>query len=318
MAGEEPYSADTNSDTFADEETLIPSSSEALESVWVPTSSTAHHGSKSVVNFEDVCGGGDTNTAPRPYLRQIDLKEEAVEEDYCDGNFQPPGKKRRLSADQVHFLERHFEVENKLEPERKIQLAKDLGLQPRQVAIWFQNRRARYKTKQLEKEYDSLKARFESLKADHDKLIKEKENLKGEVLSLRDKLRSRAKGSEEGSLEADDSLRGATPKPTTPSTLDDVSYVDATILKQEDVSSAKSDVFDSDSLLEPANSSHVFEPDCSDFSQDEDDSFGKSLLPLDFLLPRFDDGYAFHQNPPSISCNFAFPAEENPFWSWSY
>ncbi|KAF8040540.1 hypothetical protein BT93_B2693 [Corymbia citriodora subsp. variegata] len=316
MAGEEPYSADTNSDTFADEETLIPSSSEALESVWVPTSSTAHNGSKSMVNFEDVCGG-DTNTAPRPYLRQIDLKEETIEEEYCDGNFQPPGKKRRLSANQVHFLEKHFEVENKLEPERKIQLAKDLGLQPRQVAIWFQNRRARYKTKQLEKEYDSLKARYENLKADHDKLSKEKENLKGEVLSLRDKLRSRAKGSEERSPEADDSLHGATPKPTTPSILEDFSNVDALILKQEDASSAKSDVFDSDSLLEPANSSHVFERDCSDFSQDEDDSFGKSLLPLE-ILPKIEDGYAFHQNPPAISCNFAFPAEEIPFWSWSY
>ncbi|XP_030514054.1 homeobox-leucine zipper protein HAT5 [Rhodamnia argentea] len=313
MAGGEPYSADTNSDTFANEETLVPSSSEALESVWVPTSA-ARHGSKSMVNFEDVCGGGDTDAAPRPYLRQIDLKEEAIEEDYCDGSFQPPGKKRRLSADQVHFLERHFEVENKLEPERKIQLAKELGLQPRQVAIWFQNRRARYKTKQLEKEFNLLKARYESLKADHDKLIKEKESLKGEVLSLKDKLRSRAKGSEERSLQADDSL----PKPTTPSTLEDVSNVDATIIKQEDASSAKSDVFDSDSLLEPANSSHGFEPaDCSDFSQDEDDSFGKSLLPLEFL-PRFEDGYTFHQNPPAISCNFAFPAEENPFWSWSY
>lgn len=136
-----------------------------------------------------------------------------------------------------------------------------------------------------------------------------------QVLSLKDKLRSRAKGSEERSPEADDSLHGATPKPTMPSTLEDVSNVDATIIKQEDVSSAKSDVFDSDSLLEPANSSHVFEPDCSDFSQDEDDSFGKSFLALEFL-PRFED--AFHQNPPAISCNFAFPAEENPFWSWSY
>lgn len=185
MAGEEPYSADTNSDTFADEETLIPSSSEALESAWVPTSSTAHHGSKSVVNFEDVCGGGDTNTAPRPYLRQIDLKEEAVEEDYGDGNFQPPGKKRRLSADQVHFLERHFEVENKLEPERKIQLARALGLQPRQIAIWFQNRRARWKTKQLERDYEVLKKQFEVLKADNDALHAQNEKLHAELLVLK-------------------------------------------------------------------------------------------------------------------------------------
>ncbi|CAI0399286.1 unnamed protein product, partial [Linum tenue] len=90
-------------------------------------------------------------------------------------------KKRRLSVDQVQFLEKSFEVENKLEPERKIQLAKDLGLQPRQVAIWFQNRRARWKTKRLEKDYDALQSSFDALKADYDGLLKEKDKLKAEV-----------------------------------------------------------------------------------------------------------------------------------------
>ncbi|KAF2283936.1 hypothetical protein GH714_017364 [Hevea brasiliensis] len=46
-------------------------------------------------------------------------------------------KKRRLSVDQVKALEKNFEVENKLEPERKVKLAQELGLQPRQVAVWF-------------------------------------------------------------------------------------------------------------------------------------------------------------------------------------
>jgi len=95
--------------------------------------------------------------------------------------FNHPEKKRRLTPEQVQFLEKSFEKENKLEPERKVQLAKELGLQPRQVAIWFQNRRARYKTKQLEKEYDSLKASYDQLKADYDSLIKEREGLQNEV-----------------------------------------------------------------------------------------------------------------------------------------
>uniref|UniRef100_A0A803QM75 Homeobox-leucine zipper protein n=1 Tax=Cannabis sativa TaxID=3483 RepID=A0A803QM75_CANSA len=51
-----------------------------------------------------------------------------------------------------------------------MQLAKALGLQPRQVAIWFQNRRARWKTKQLERDYDVLKKQFDLLKADNDSL----------------------------------------------------------------------------------------------------------------------------------------------------
>eukprot|EP00249_Psilotum_nudum_P021839 c28275_g2_i2 orf=308-1006(-) len=63
-----------------------------------------------------------------------------------------------------------FEAENKLEPERKILIAKQLGLQPRQVAVWFQNRRARWKTKQLEREYDTLKANYDAIAKENEKL----------------------------------------------------------------------------------------------------------------------------------------------------
>ncbi|KAE9450023.1 hypothetical protein C3L33_18082, partial [Rhododendron williamsianum] len=91
-------------------------------------------------------------------------------------------KKRRLSVDQVKALEKNFEVENKLEPERKVKLAQELGLQPRQVAVWFQNRRARWKTKQLERDYgvlkasfDALKHNYENLQHDNDALLKEEQ-----------------------------------------------------------------------------------------------------------------------------------------------
>lgn len=90
-------------------------------------------------------------------------------------------KKRRLSLGQVKSLERNFELENKLEPERKVKLAEELGLQPRQVAIWFQNRRARWKTKQLERDYGLLKASYDALKLDYDNLGQENEALTSKV-----------------------------------------------------------------------------------------------------------------------------------------
>lgn len=94
------------------------------------------------------------------------------------------GKKRRLSSDQVKRLEKIFEVENKLEPERKAKLAEELGLQARQVAIWFQNRRARCKTKQLEREYSIQRANYDSLKLHYNNLEQEKEALLAEVLLM--------------------------------------------------------------------------------------------------------------------------------------
>jgi homeobox-leucine zipper protein len=98
-----------------------------------------------------------------------------------DGGGSQLEKKRRLTFDQVRALERNFEMENKLEPERKMQLAKELGLRPRQVAVWFQNRRARWKTKQLERDYETLAQDYKRLKADFDQVVGEKDTLRAEV-----------------------------------------------------------------------------------------------------------------------------------------
>lgn len=110
--------------------------------------------------------------------------EDNGDDDEYDEYFHQPEKKRRLTADQVRFLEKSFVDDNKLEPERKIQLAKELGLQPRQVAIWFQNRRARWKNKQLEKDYDVLQESYNKLKANYENLVKEKEKLKSMVTKV--------------------------------------------------------------------------------------------------------------------------------------
>ncbi|XP_031128878.1 putative homeobox-leucine zipper protein ATHB-51 [Ipomoea triloba] len=94
-------------------------------------------------------------------------------------------KKKRLTTEQLDALEKSFEEEIKLDPERKMRLAKELGLHPRQIAVWFQNRRARWKAKQLERLCDSLKHEFELVS-------REKQKLEEEVVALRSILRDEA------------------------------------------------------------------------------------------------------------------------------
>ncbi|CAN6550565.1 unnamed protein product [Malus baccata var. baccata] len=118
----------------------------------------------------------------------IELGEEAHgEDDLSDDGSQVGEKKRRLNMEQVKTLEKNFELGNKLEPERKMQLARALGLQPRQIAIWFQNRRARWKTKQLEKDYDLLKRQFDAIKADNDALQSQNQKLQAEIMALKNR-----------------------------------------------------------------------------------------------------------------------------------
>ncbi|KAG6386279.1 hypothetical protein SASPL_155174 [Salvia splendens] len=82
-------------------------------------------------------------------------------------------KKKRLSNEQLELLENSFQDEIKLDPDRKMKLAKELGLQPRQIAVWFQNRRARWKGKQLERLYDALKQEYDAVSRDRQKLQQE-------------------------------------------------------------------------------------------------------------------------------------------------
>ncbi|CAH8274101.1 unnamed protein product [Arabidopsis lyrata] len=90
-------------------------------------------------------------------------------------------RKRKLTDEQVNMLEMSFGDEHKLESERKDRLAAELGLDPRQVAVWFQNRRARWKNKRLEEEYNKLKN-------SHDNVVVDKCRLESEVIQLKEQL----------------------------------------------------------------------------------------------------------------------------------
>lgn len=129
-----------------------------------------------MISFKDVSGRMHSE---RSFFRSFG--QDGNEDEDFDEYFHQPEKKRRLKADQIEFLEKSFEADNKLEPERKVQLAKDIGLQPRQVAIWFQNRRARWKNKSLERDYEVLQDSYNSLKMQYDNLVKEKDKLKVQV-----------------------------------------------------------------------------------------------------------------------------------------
>lgn len=85
-------------------------------------------------------------------------------------------KKKKMTSEQLKLLERSFHEEMKLDPDRKMKLSKELGLQPRQIAVWFQNRKARWKNKQLEHLY-------ESLRQDFDIVSREKKLLQEEVMN---------------------------------------------------------------------------------------------------------------------------------------
>ncbi|KAM0938004.1 putative transcription factor homeobox-WOX family [Dioscorea sansibarensis] len=87
-------------------------------------------------------------------------------------------KKLRLTKEQSALLEERFKEHSTLNPKQKQALAKQLNLRPRQVEVWFQNRRARTKLKQTEVDFELLKRCCESLTEENRRLQKELQELK--------------------------------------------------------------------------------------------------------------------------------------------
>ncbi|KAF8027367.1 hypothetical protein BT93_E0310 [Corymbia citriodora subsp. variegata] len=101
---------------------------------------------------------------------------ESIEEDGSGGD--GARKKLRLSREQSLVLEETFKEHNTLNPKQKLALAKQLNLSPRQVEVWFQNRRARTKTKQTEVDCEYLKRCCDNLTQENKRLQKEVQELR--------------------------------------------------------------------------------------------------------------------------------------------
>ncbi|KAG8384230.1 hypothetical protein BUALT_Bualt04G0096300 [Buddleja alternifolia] len=87
-------------------------------------------------------------------------------------------KKLRLTKVQSALLEESFKIHSTLNPKQKQDLARELKLRPRQVEVWFQNRRARTKLKQTEVDCEFLKKCCETLTDENRRLQKELQELK--------------------------------------------------------------------------------------------------------------------------------------------
>ncbi|TMX04411.1 hypothetical protein EJD97_008909 [Solanum chilense] len=87
-------------------------------------------------------------------------------------------KKLRLTKEQSTLLEDSFKQHTTLAMGQKQELAAKLKLKPRQVEVWFQNRRARTKLKQTEVDCEFMKKWCQSLNDENNRLKKELQELR--------------------------------------------------------------------------------------------------------------------------------------------
>ncbi|KAM6557257.1 hypothetical protein CsatB_004276 [Cannabis sativa] len=148
----------------------------------------------STVDVEDEAGVSSPNSTvssvsgKRSEREAINVDDNEMERDSSRGisdeeDGETSRKKLRLSKDQSAILEESFKEHNTLNPKQKGALAKQLGLRPRQVEVWFQNRRARTKLKQTEVDCEFLKRCCENLTEENRRLQKEVQELRALKLS---------------------------------------------------------------------------------------------------------------------------------------
>lgn len=109
--------------------------------------------------------------------RVVGVNMEGSGSDQDAADQQNPARKRyhRHTAHQIQELEALFKKHPHPDEKQRLQLSRDLGLEPRQVKFWFQNRRTQ------------MKAQGE--RADNNTLRAENERIRGENLAIREALK---------------------------------------------------------------------------------------------------------------------------------
>ncbi|XP_030455065.1 homeobox-leucine zipper protein HAT22-like [Syzygium oleosum] len=158
---------------------------------WIPSLTIGLPGVKACgpgsASGDDVTTSSFSNSSSVKREKAEQGEEEAVERvavspratiDIEDEDEFSPRKKLRLSKAQSFVLEESFKAHTTLNTKQKHDLANQLNLRPRQVEVWFQNRRARTKLKQTEVECEMLKKCCETLREENRRLRKELQELK--------------------------------------------------------------------------------------------------------------------------------------------
>nr|XP_010936817.1 homeobox-leucine zipper protein HOX3 isoform X2 [Elaeis guineensis] len=129
-----------------------------------------------------------------PADKDEEEKEEEDEEEILMGgaddsedgeNGNPRPKRLRLSEEQTQLLEDTFRKNCVLSHSAKEELAPKVKLTPRQVEVWFQNRRARIKLRRAKNECKLLKQRFKLLMEENQRLQQEVKELHALLVAAR-------------------------------------------------------------------------------------------------------------------------------------